>query len=325
MDAEAARMLARGLRAHKRKGVATSGSTKRARVEESSLAAPAQAAPVVDIPSDAEATAPRTSSRSPPTGAPVSGVRPAEAPVVEREKRRKSVARRVSSRRTAADESLCSKEGPENPFNDRDLIRRLIDGCILPDVVERIDRADPEQWAWDSLESFLEIGHQLLANIEALNHARRDIVQVEERCRTEIARLQEKTVEVVALQEALERVKQAREEERQTLEESARKAEAEAANLAEQISVLVSEARVLTVEEFKTSAEMRDLNVQFGQEAFIKGFELCQEKVVRKFLKLDLSFLGEESEDEAGPSPATIAIAAPLPGTSSSPTPAPED
>ena len=67
-----------------------------------------------------------------------------EAPIVERGKRRKSVARRVGSRRISTDESLCSEEGPENPFNDRDLIRRLIDGCILPDVVERIDRADPE-------------------------------------------------------------------------------------------------------------------------------------------------------------------------------------
>ena len=108
------------------------------------------------------------------------------------------------------------------------------------------------------------------------------------------------------------------------MEESARKAKVEVANLSEQISVLVSEARVLAVEEFKASAEMRDLNVQFGQEAFIKGFELCQEKVARKFSKLDLSFLGKESEDEAGPSQATTAIAAPLLGTPSSPTPAPE-
>ena len=147
---------------------------------------------------------------------------------------------------------------------------------------------------------------------------------MEERCQAEVARLKEKVAEVVVLQEALEREKQAQEEERQTLEESARKAEAEVANLAEQIPVLVSEARVLAVEEFKASAEMRDLNVQFGQEAFIKGFELCQEKVARKFLELDLSFLGEESEDEAGPSPATTAIAAPLPGTPSSSTPTPE-
>ena len=144
---------------------------------------------------------------------------------------------------------------------------------------------------------------------------------MEEHCRAEIARLKEKAAEVVALQEALEREKQAREEERQTLEETMRKAKAEVTNLAEQTPVLVSEVRVLTVEECKASAEMRDLNIKFGQEAFIKGFELCQEKVVRKFSELDLSFLGEVSEDEAGPSPTATATAAPLPGTPSSPTP----
>ena len=40
MDAEATWMLARGMRAQKRKGVVASGSTKRARAEEMSLAAP---------------------------------------------------------------------------------------------------------------------------------------------------------------------------------------------------------------------------------------------------------------------------------------------
>ena len=150
-------MVARGLRAHKRKGVATSRSAKRARAEESCLAAPTQVAPAIDIPSDAEAMAPWTSSRSPSTGAPVSGVRSAEAPVAERGKRRKSVARRVSSRRATADESLGFEEEPKNPFNDRDLIKWLIDGYILSGVVERIDRADPEQLVCDSLGSFLEV------------------------------------------------------------------------------------------------------------------------------------------------------------------------
>ena len=167
----------------------------------------------------------------------------------------------------------------------------------------------------------MQIGHQLLAYIEVISRTRRDILQVEERCQTEVARLQAKTAEVAALQEALEREKKAREEERQILEESARKAEAEVAHLVEQTPVLVSEARALAVEEFKASTEMRDLNIQFGQEAFIKGFELCQEKVARKFPELDLSFLGEESEDEASPSSAATAVAAPA---SSSPPPAPE-
>ena len=155
----------------------------------------------------------------------------------------------------------------------------------------------------------MQIGHQLLANIEATNRARRDAIQAEERRRAEVARLKEKAAEVVALQEALEKEKQAREEEKQTLEETVRTVEAGVANLTEQISVLVSEARGLAVEEFKASAEMRDLNVWFGQEAFIKGFELCQEKVAKKFFELDLSFLDEASEDEIGPSTAVAAAA----------------
>ena len=114
-------------------------------------------APAIDVPSDTKPMAPRASSRSPPIGASVLGVHPTEAPVVERGRRRKSVARRVSGRRAATDEFLSSEEEPENPFNDRDLIKWLIDGCILPEVVERIDRADPEQQVWDSLGSFLEV------------------------------------------------------------------------------------------------------------------------------------------------------------------------
>ena len=173
----------------------------------------------------------------------------------------------------------------------------------------------------------LQIGHQLFAYVEASGRMRRDLLRAEERCQDEVARLQAKTAEVAALREALERERQdreeerqAREEERRSLEESARKAKAEVAHLTEQTPVLISEARALTVEKFKASVEMRDLNVQFGQEAFTKGFELCQEKVASKFSELDLGFL-EESEDETGPSSAATAVA---PLAPSSPPPAPE-
>ena len=68
------------------------------------------------------------------------------------------VAHRVSDRRAAIEESQCSEEEPvENPFNDKDLIKRLIDGCVLPEVIQRIVRTDPEQRVWDSLGSFLEV------------------------------------------------------------------------------------------------------------------------------------------------------------------------
>ena len=98
-----------------------------------------------------------------------------------------------------------------------------------------------------------------------------------------------------------------------------RRAKAEVANMAEQIPILVSEARSQAVEEFKTSIEMKKLKVEFGQAAFNKGFELCQEKMVEKFFELDLSFLDEASEDEAGPSTIIAATANHLPEVPSSP------
>ena len=111
-------------RSHKRKGIATSESTKKARTKETSSATPAQAALAVDVPSDTEPPAPRASSRSSLAEAPTSGVRFKEAPGVERGRRRKSVARRVSSRRAAIEESLGFEgELGENLFNDRDLIK----------------------------------------------------------------------------------------------------------------------------------------------------------------------------------------------------------
>ena len=58
MDADAAWILAKGLKAHKRKGTATSGLAKKARVEETGSAVLAQAAIAVDAPSDVEPAAP---------------------------------------------------------------------------------------------------------------------------------------------------------------------------------------------------------------------------------------------------------------------------
>ena len=45
------------------------------------------------------------------------------------------------------------------------------------------------------------------------------------------------------------------------MEEERRKAKAEVSKLKEQIPTLVLEARAQAVEEFKTSSEMRDLNI----------------------------------------------------------------
>ncbi|XP_073103685.1 uncharacterized protein [Elaeis guineensis] len=332
MDADAARMLAQGLKTHKRKGAASSGAAKRARAEETSSAAPAQAAIAVDTPSDVELAVPRTSSKSPPAEVPTPEARPEEEPRAEW-RRKKTLARKSRSSRATIEGADGSEEDlGENPFNNRDLIKRLIDGCVLSEVVHRIVHADPEQRVWDSLGSFFEIGHQLIANIEAMNNAKKEAVQAEEGRLAEAVRLKEKIAEVASLQQAPQKEGQTSADLRATLEEERKKAEAEVSELKAQIPTLVSEAMVRAV-EFKISSEMRDLKVQFGQAAFIKSFELCQEKVVGKFLELDLGFLDEASDDEAGPSEAAASLppagtsstaAADLSGAPSSPTSVPE-
>nr|XP_029117889.1 uncharacterized protein LOC114913355 [Elaeis guineensis] len=145
-----------------------------------------------------------------------------------------------------------------------------------------------------------------------MNKAKKDAAQAEEGRQVEATHLKEKAAEVVSLREALEREKQTSTDLKAASEEMMRKAEAEISDLKEQIPTLVSEARVQAV-EFKISVEMRDLNVKFGQAAFIRGFELCKEKMVKKFPELDLSFLDEASEDGAGPLEAAAGL--PLAGT----------
>ena len=69
------------------------------------------------------------------------------------------MARKTCSSKAAIEGADGSEEDlGENPFNNRDLIKRLVDGCILSKVIHRIIHANPEQWVWDSLGSFLEVG-----------------------------------------------------------------------------------------------------------------------------------------------------------------------
>ena len=118
----------------------------------------------------------------------------------------------------------------------------------------------------------MQIGHQLITNIEVMNNARKEAIQEEEGRLTETVRLKEKIAEVASLQEALQKEGQTSADLRATLEEEFKKAEAEVSELKAQIPTLILEAMVRTVEEFKTSSEMRDLKVEFGQATFIKGF-----------------------------------------------------
>ena len=112
----------------------------------------------VDVPSDVEPEVPRALSRSPPTEDPAPETRPKGAPGVEGRRRKKTLARKSRSRKAAVEGADGSKEDlVENLFNNRNLIKRLVEGCILPEVVQRIVLADLELWVWNSLRSFLEV------------------------------------------------------------------------------------------------------------------------------------------------------------------------
>ncbi|KAG1362705.1 hypothetical protein COCNU_10G009240 [Cocos nucifera] len=82
-------------------------------------------------------------------------------------------------------------------------------------------------------------------------------------------------------------------------EEKKKKVEIKIIELEVRMSKSISKAAARAMEEFKASFEMKDLNIAFGQKAFIKGFKLCEGRMVRKFSVLDLSFLKEEPDEEA--------------------------
>ncbi|EHA8586850.1 hypothetical protein COCNU_scaffold001055G000010 [Cocos nucifera] len=86
-------------------------------------------------------------------------------------------------------------------------------------------------------------------------------------------------------------------------EEEKKEAKVKVAELEAQISKSILEAVARAMEEFKTSFEIKDLNIAFNQKAFIKGFELYEGRIARRFPELDLDFLEEEEiGKEAGPS-----------------------
>ena len=159
MDAGMARRLAQGLKTHKRKDASTLGSVKKVKIEGTSSTVPAQVAVTVNTPSNVEPEVPRALSRSPSTEDPAPKVRPEGAPGAEGRRRKKTLARKSRSRKAAVEGAGGSEEDlGENPFNNRDLIKRLVEGCILPEVVERIILVDPKLRVGDFLGSFLEVG-----------------------------------------------------------------------------------------------------------------------------------------------------------------------
>ncbi|EHA8589732.1 hypothetical protein COCNU_scaffold012134G000010 [Cocos nucifera] len=121
---------------------------------------------------------------------------------------------------------------------------------------------------WDLTDKFAmpELGHQILTHINKVHCHEAEALKAKEELQVEIE------------------------------EERRKEAQIKVINLEARMAKLISKVMAWVVEEFKASSKIRNLNVAFGQQAFIKDFKLCEGRVARKFLELE--FLEEEDLDE---------------------------
>ncbi|EHA8587113.1 hypothetical protein COCNU_scaffold001452G000010 [Cocos nucifera] len=143
----------------------------------------------------------------------------------------------------------------------------------MPKVVDRMANLEPRLLIWGSLRTLLKSGHQMLAHIKRAHHLEA-----------------KKTVEIRSLQGALRKEEFISTKLKAALAlEEERKKEGE---LEARMAKSILEAMIRAVEEFKASFEMRNLNFEFGQQAFIKGFELFEHQVGLKISRAWPKFFG---------------------------------
>ncbi|EHA8589777.1 hypothetical protein COCNU_scaffold012270G000020 [Cocos nucifera] len=71
----------------------------------------------------------------------------------------------------------------------------------------------------------------------------------------------------------------------------------------------VSATMKRTVQNFKSSKDMEDIKIDFAQEAFLEGFQVCMGRVAENFFNIDLDLFLEEPDDRAGPSSIVAEVA----------------
>ncbi|KAG1328010.1 hypothetical protein COCNU_01G019440 [Cocos nucifera] len=161
------------------------------------------------------------------------------------------------------------------------------------EVVDQMADLDSRQLIWGSLRTILKSDHQMPAHIKRVRRQEAEAQKAQEDLRAEVRYLQErvdevehlakeKVVDIRSLQNALhkEEFTSAGLKVALALEEERRKeSKKRVTKLETQMAKLILEVMTQTMEEFKTSSEIRNLNVEFGQKAFIKDFELCEGRV----------------------------------------------
>ncbi|EHA8588316.1 putative ensconsin-like [Cocos nucifera] len=121
-------------------------------------------------------------------GPPMPPSPPTKAPVLEPPTKREEAEKKKIKRMLRKSQRKAHHNGPnssdeelrENPFNNHEIIKGLVNGFTIPEVIDRIIDADIDQHTWDLLGSFLKTGHQLLGYIRSLNHLKSELVKAQE-------------------------------------------------------------------------------------------------------------------------------------------------
>ncbi|EHA8588103.1 hypothetical protein COCNU_scaffold004112G000080 [Cocos nucifera] len=298
MDTQAIEMLTNGLYTKKRKGKAPSDSSKRAKVDASSSAVPTSTVTTFEVIASTKAAltikvgTTGMSSVPPMPSGPSSGDQTLELPIKgeigEGREKKKAIAKASRKAHLSRPDGDSDERG-EDPFDNLEIVRDLTNRFAMPEVVDQM--ADLDLWwlIWGSLGTILKITRCLPILRGRIVRRRRH-------------RRPRRTFEPrsIIFKRGLPRLKAAL-----ALEERKKEVENRVIELETQMTKLISEVMTQTVKEFKTSPEMRNLNVKFGQEAFIKNFEIYKGRMARRFFELDLSFL-KEGDVDAGPSDAVV-------------------
>ncbi|EHA8587489.1 hypothetical protein COCNU_scaffold002416G000020 [Cocos nucifera] len=135
-------------------------------------------------------------------------------------------------------------DGEHSPFDDWKVIKTLIDGCKLPDIIDQIVLTDLKQWTKDSLGAFLK------AKVSKA-------MEVAQECQAEVGCL---LVEVEHPQEALKKEELVSPDLRATLtlkEEKRKEAEINFAEEKRQVAKAMEDA----VSSFKSSEEQKKIKM----------------------------------------------------------------
>ncbi|KAG1363510.1 hypothetical protein COCNU_11G003370 [Cocos nucifera] len=189
------------------------------------------------------------------------------------------------------------------------VVQSLMEGSFLLHIIDKMIQMENMERFDESFTAYLELEHYLFAHSKAMDLCQAKAFGALQKARVEIEKV---LTEVDYLKKASEIQSAKFEYHRKALrkEEEAVKGLKAALSLAEEKRKKVEEEvdaeRERAIKAFKSSKAMKDIKIAFTREAFLEGFEICMERIVKNFLDVNLDLLMDELGKEADPFDAGI-------------------